>query len=76
MRKKGESGTSYQIRVEGRLDKRWSEWFDSFTISYPSEHETVLQGKVADQAALHGLLMKIRDLGLTLLSTRRVDEKE
>ena len=73
MIQKHESGTIYQIRVEGHLDRRWSDWFDGFTITYPSDNETLLQGRVVDQAALHGLLMKIRDLGLSLLSVRRVD---
>ena len=73
MIQKHESGTVYQIRVEGYLDRRWSDWFDGFTITYPSDNETLLQGRVADQAALHGLLMKIRDLGLSLLSIRRVE---
>ena len=73
MRHKRESGTIYQIRVEGHLDRRWSDWFDGFTITYPSDNETLLQGRVVDQAALHGLLMKIRDLGLSLLSVRRVE---
>ncbi len=73
MIQKHESGTIYQIRVEGHLDRRWSDWFDGFTITYPSDNETLLQGWVADQAALHGLLMKIRDLGLSLLSVKRVE---
>ena len=76
MRQKRESGAIYQIRVQGRLDRRWSDWFDGFIIIYPSDNETLLQGRVVDQAALHGLLMKIRDLGLSLLSVRRVDKKE
>ena len=76
MRHKHESGTIYQIRVQGRLDRRWSDWFDGFTITYPSDNETLLQGRVADQAALHGLLVKIRDLGLSLLSVRRIDKTE
>ena len=75
MIQKHESGTIYQIRVEGRLDRRWSDWFDGFTITYPSDNETLLQGRVIDQATLHGLLVKIRDLGLSLLSVRRVDKK-
>ena len=73
MIQKHKSGTIYQIRVEGRLDRRWSDWFDGFTISYPSDNETLLRGRVIDQAALHGLLMKIRDLGLSLLSVKRVE---
>ena len=72
---KRESGTVYQIRVEGCLDRRWSDWFDGFTITYPSDNETLLQGRVIDQAALHGLLVKIRDLGLSLMSIRRVEQE-
>ena len=71
-----ESGTVYQIRVKGRLDKRWSDWFNGFVITYPSDDETLLDGRVADQAALHGLLAKIRDLGLSLLSIDRVERLE
>jgi hypothetical protein len=62
----------YQIRVEGNLDKKWSDWFDGFTITPQANDETLLAGPVADQAALHGLLAKIRDLGLPLLSVKRV----
>jgi hypothetical protein len=65
----------YQIRVKGRLDRKWSEWFDGFAIvAHPQGNdETLLTGPVADQAALHGLLLKIRDLGLPLLSVQRVE---
>jgi hypothetical protein len=63
--------TYYRIRVRGRLDERWSDWFNGFTISYPAEDETLLTGRVPDQAALHGMLAKIRDLGLSLLSINR-----
>ena len=56
----------YQIKVKGLLDEKWSDWFDGFTID-PQE-ETILVGPVRDQGALHGLLAKIRDLGLTLIS--------
>ena len=66
-----ESSTVYQIRVKGHLDKRWSDWFDGFDITYPSDNETLLHGRVVDQAALHGLLAKIRDLGLSLLAVER-----
>ncbi len=72
MTDKHESTTFYRIRVKGRLDKRWSDWFNGFVITYPSDDETLLDGRVVDQAALHGLLAKIRDLGLSLLSINRV----
>jgi hypothetical protein len=62
----------YEICVKGRLGPEWSAWFDGLSIdSHPSD-ETVLSGAVRDQAALHGILAKIRDLGLPLLSVHRV----
>ncbi len=64
----------YEIRVKGVLDDRWSEWFDGMTLSSDdASGQTTLSGPVADQAALHGLLTKVRDLGLPLLSVRRRD---
>ena len=63
----------YEIRVEGRLGPEWSAWFDGLTITNPPGGVTVLRGVVADQAALHGILIKIRNLGLPLLSVRRVE---
>ena len=62
----------YAIRVAGRLDQRWAEWFDGLTLTHQGDGTTVLDGPVADQAALHGLLQKIRDLGLPLLSVTPV----
>ena len=62
----------YQIRVKGSLDRKWSNWFDGFTI-VPQDDETLLTGPVADQAALHGLLARVRDLGLPLLSVQRLE---
>jgi hypothetical protein len=56
----------YQIRVRGQLDRRWSDWFDGFEI-VPDDGDTILTGTVVDQAALHGILAKIRDLGLSIL---------
>ena len=64
----------YQIRVKGHLDRKWSDWFDGFTIAAQANDETLLTGSVADQAALHGLLRKIGDLGLPLLSVKREAE--
>lgn len=66
----------YQIEVKGNLDQKWSDWFDGFTISLQADGATLLTGPVADQAALHGLLGKIRDLGLPLLSVKRVESEE
>jgi hypothetical protein len=71
---RSESSPVYQIKVKGNLDERWSDWFDGFTITYPSEDETLLRGRVVDQAALHGILAKIRDLGLSLLSVERIEK--
>jgi hypothetical protein len=62
----------YQIRILGALDQSWSEWFDGFTISQQGG-ETLLAGIVIDQAALHGILAKINDLGLSILSVERFE---
>jgi hypothetical protein len=62
----------YEIRVAGVLDGRWAVWFNGLQISSQDE-ETVIRGLVADQPALHGLLTKVRDLGLCLISVRRLD---
>ena len=64
---------TYAICVKGKLDQRWSDWFDGFSITYPAEDETRLTGKVVDQAALHGLLSALRDLNLPLLTVQKVD---
>lgn len=64
----------YEIRVQGRLDQRWSTWFDGLTISY--EDITVMRGPLVDEAALHGVLIKVRDLALPLLAVRRVPANE
>ena len=58
----------YEIRVKGHLDARWTAWFDGLAIAHGSDGTTIIHGPVADQAALHGLLQKIRDLGLPLIS--------
>jgi hypothetical protein len=63
----------YEIRVEGVLDARWSSWFGGLRVSGDARGQTTIAGAVADQAALHGLLVKVRDLGLPLISVRRVD---
>jgi hypothetical protein len=63
----------YEIRVKGVLDRGWSAWFDGLEITSDEHGQTTLAGPVADQAALHGLLAKIRDLGLELLKVRRTD---
>ena len=66
----------YQIRVEGHLDNSWSEWLDGLTITHEEGGTTVLTGPVVDQPALHGLLVKIRDLGLPLVSVNPVKPNE
>jgi hypothetical protein len=57
-----------EIRLKGRMDVRWAAWFDGLSFSHESDGTTIIQGPVADQAALHGLLRKVRDLGLPLIS--------
>jgi hypothetical protein len=63
----------YQLRVAGRLDQHWSAWFGGFTVIHEDDGSTSLTGAVTDQAELHGLLTKIRDLGVTLISVTVVD---
>ncbi len=58
----------YVIRVKGHLDTSWQAWFDNLSITHKSDGTTLLSGPIRDQAALYGLLFKMRDLGLTLLS--------
>lgn len=70
----GEPGV-YQIRLKGHLDDRWADWFDGLTLTRVDNGETLLTGPVVDQAALHGLLRKVRDLGLPLLSVIHVGPK-
>jgi hypothetical protein len=65
--------TRYEFRVQGVPDPRWSAWFEGLQVTSDQAGQTIIAGPVADQAALHGLLAKIRDLGLELLSVRRID---
>ena len=58
----------YEIRLKGRLDSSWAEWLGGMSLTHASDGTTVLVGPVVDQAALHGLLQKLRDLGITLIS--------
>ena len=62
----------YEIRVKGHLDQHWSAWFDGLAISYDAEENTVLRGPLIDEAALFGVLIKVRDLGVSLLGVNRV----
>ena len=66
----------YQIEVKGKLDPKWSDWFDGLAITVQADASVLLTGPVADQAALHGLLGRIRDLGLPLLSITRLERRE
>ena len=62
----------YQIRLQGQLDSQWEDWFGGMTITLEANGDTCLTGQVVDQAALHGLLKKVRDLGLPLISVNRI----
>ena len=66
----------YEIRIMGHLDDRWTDWFEGLTITREASGETLLSGQVADQAALHGILKRVRDLGLPLLSINPVDPNQ
>jgi hypothetical protein len=63
----------YEIRLTGHLDPRWASWFDGMAVSNDSDGTTVIRGHVVDQSALHGLLHKVRDIGLPLVSVVRLD---
>jgi hypothetical protein len=63
----------YRIRLHGRLDARWSEWLDGMEITHDNDGTTVLRGPLVDQSALHGLLARLRDLGLPLISLTRIE---
>jgi hypothetical protein len=63
----------FQIRIHGHLSQQWKNWFDGLTITLEEDGNTLLSGPVADQSALHGILKKIRDLGMPLLSVNFVD---
>jgi hypothetical protein len=66
----------YEIRLKGHLDDKWADWFEGLTITRADNGETLLRGPVVDQAALHGVLRKVRDLGLPLLSVVQVERKQ
>ena len=66
----------YEIRLKGHLEARWEQWFDGLTITLEEDGCTLLSGLLADQSALHGILKKVRDLGLTLLSVNSVEPED
>ena len=66
----------YQIRIKGHLGRQWTDWFEGLTITALDNGETLLTGPVVDQAALHGLLTKVRDLGLPLIAVTQLDPKQ
>ncbi len=63
----------YQIKIKGHLDSHWTDWFEGLTITLEDNGDTVLTGAVVDQAALHGLIKKVRDLGMPLVSVSPVE---
>jgi hypothetical protein len=65
--------SAYRLQVDGHLDQQWSPWFGDLTLTHEDDGTTTLAGPIADQAQLHGLLTKIRDLGVTLISVEVVD---
>jgi len=69
------SSITYEIRVEGLVDALWTDWFNGMAITYVNNVETILVGELPDQSALHGVLDRIRDLGLDLISVKRIDRK-
>ena len=69
----GSTATIYEIKIKGHLEERWADWFGGLTFTHEPDGTTTLQGTIADQAALHGLLNGIRDLGLPLLSVHQVN---
>ena len=66
----------YAIRLKGHLEPRWAVWFDALSLTQEDDGTTVIRGSVIDQAALHGLLSKLRDLGLPLIALTQVDPKQ
>jgi hypothetical protein len=70
------SPMAYQIRIKGRLDQGWTDWFEGLAITEDENGDTLLSGPVVDQAALHGLLRKVRDLGVPLLSVTCIENSK
>lgn len=70
-----DASASYELRIEGHLDERWSAWFGGLALAREADGTTTLRGVVTDQAELHGLLAKVRDLGVTLISVNATDRR-
>jgi hypothetical protein len=66
----------YEIRVKGHLDARWAAWFDGLRLAHQGDGTTVIHGPIADQAALHGLIQKVRDVGLELISVNSIEPNQ
>jgi hypothetical protein len=66
----------YEIRLKGHLDSRWAAWFDGLTLTNENDGTTAIRGPVVDQAALHGLLQRLRDVGLPLISVTQLDPNQ
>lgn len=66
----------YEIRVEGHLTERWAAWFDGLAVNSEDDGTTVIRGSVVDQAALHGLLLRLRDIGIPLISLTPVEDSD
>jgi len=73
MTPQADAATAYRLRVGGHLDQHWSTWFDGFTITHEVDGTTTLRGQVTDQAELHGLLAKVRDLGVPLIALQAAE---
>jgi len=73
LRRRGGGPARYELRIEGHIDDHWTGWFDNLALTHESDGTTTLRGLVPDQAALHGLLAKVRDLGVTLISVEVID---
>ena len=71
--RKRKAPAGYRLRVDGHLDDHWSAWFGDLTLTHQNDGTTSLSGVVSDQAELHGMLMKVRDLGVTLISVEVID---
>ena len=65
----------YEIKLKGHLNANWADWFDEMSFTHENDGTTILTGEIVDQSALHGLLKKVRDLGLSLISVNQVEPK-